>query len=131
MTLPPPKDTQPNEPKTVCLELAEMYLATSFGALWSFVRCKSNKRWIWLALCKHTRQVVVCVVGGRGVATCRYLWQAIPEVSKQGSCFTDFGTLTKPSSLMNTTRLLAKTLSHRSHRAVLQHYQAAACAVCP
>ena len=58
--------------------------------MWSFVRCKANKRWIWLALCKRTRQVVACVVGGRGVATCRYLWQAVPTVFKQGICFTDF-----------------------------------------
>ena len=74
--------------------------------LWSFVRCKANKRWIWLALCKQTRQVagattpdvagattpdvVACVVGGRGVATCRRLWRNIPEVYKQGIVFSDF-----------------------------------------
>ena len=66
-----------------------MYPATSFGALWSFVRQKANKRLIWLALCKQTRQVVACVIGGRGISTCRYLWQAIPSVFKQGICFTD------------------------------------------
>ena len=74
--------------------------------LWSFVRCKANKRWIWLALCKQTRQVagattpdvagattpdvVVCVVGGRGVATCRRLWRNIPDPYKQGIVFSDF-----------------------------------------
>ena len=29
-------------------------------------------------------------MGGRGIATCRQLWQAIPDVFKQGVCFTDF-----------------------------------------
>lgn len=58
--------------------------------LWSFVRYKANKRWVWLALCKQTRQVVARVIGGRGTATCRHLWQTIPAVFKQGVCFTDF-----------------------------------------
>lgn len=58
--------------------------------MWSFVRLKRNRRWIWLALCKHTRQVVACVIGGRGIATCRQLWNAIPKAFKQGICFSDF-----------------------------------------
>ncbi len=54
------------------------------------MRCKQNQRWIWLALCKGTRQVVACVIGGRGEATCKLLWNAIPESYKQGVCYTDF-----------------------------------------
>ncbi len=62
-TLPPLKDTLlvPKEPQAICLELDEM---------WSFVRQRANKRWVWLALCKQTKQVVACVIGGRGIATC-------------------------------------------------------------
>jgi transposase-like protein len=33
--------------------------------LWSFVLKKSNKRWIWMALCRRTRQVVAYYVGDR------------------------------------------------------------------
>ena len=58
--------------------------------MWSFVRRKANKRWVWLALCKQTRQIVACVIGGRGVATCHRLWNNIPETYKQGIVFTDF-----------------------------------------
>lgn len=72
---------EPEQPQSVELELDEM---------WSFVRHKGNKRWIWLALCKQTRQVVACVIGGRGVATCRKLWSNIPESYKQGTIFSDF-----------------------------------------
>lgn len=54
------------------------------------MRQRANKRWVWLALCKQTRQVVACVVGGRGIASCPQLWRAIPEDYKQGTCFTDF-----------------------------------------
>ncbi len=67
-----------------------MYPATSFGALWSFVGCKRNKRWVWLAVCKQTKQVVACVIGGRGIDTCRKLWSNIPESYKQSIVFSDF-----------------------------------------
>jgi hypothetical protein len=46
--------------------------------LWWLVGDKKNKRWVWLALCKQTRQVVACAVGSRGEATCERLWQAVP-----------------------------------------------------
>lgn len=45
---------------------------------------------MWLALCTATRQVVACVIGGRGETTCKQLWKTIPEPYKQGVCFTDF-----------------------------------------
>lgn len=54
------------------------------------MRQKADKRWVWLALCSATKQVVACVIGGRGVATCRQLWKAVPAAFKQGICFTDF-----------------------------------------
>lgn len=58
--------------------------------MWSLVRDKAHKRWLCLALCKSTRQMTACVIDGRGIATCRQLWKAIPEAFKQGMCFTDF-----------------------------------------
>ena len=54
------------------------------------MRCKRNKRWIWIALCKQTRQVIACVIGGRGVATYRRLWRNVPEAYKQGIIFSEF-----------------------------------------
>lgn len=83
LSLPALKDTllEPAEPGRVELELDE---------LWSFVGHKGNKRWVWLALCKATRQVVACVIGGRGEATCKRLWQAIPESYRRGVVYTDF-----------------------------------------
>ncbi len=72
---------EPVAPEAVELELDE---------LWSFVRHKQNRRWVWLALCKRTRQVVACVIGGRGEATCKLLWNAVPESYKQGVCYSDF-----------------------------------------
>jgi IS1 family transposase len=58
--------------------------------LWSFVLKKARKRWVWLALCRQTRQVVAFVVGDRSAQTCRQLWEAIPEAFRGAHCYTDF-----------------------------------------
>ena len=58
--------------------------------LWSFVGKKADKRWVWIALVRHTRQVVAYVIGGRGELTCRRLWDRIPESYKGGRCYSDF-----------------------------------------
>jgi hypothetical protein len=46
--------------------------------LWTFVYQRDNERWLWTALCRRTRQIVVFVIGDRSAATCRRWWQAIP-----------------------------------------------------
>lgn len=56
--------------------------------LWSFVKRRKNKRWIWLALCRRTlcrrtRQIVAFAIGCRGKKTCRRLWNAIPAGYKE------------------------------------------------
>jgi insertion element IS1 protein InsB len=51
---------------------------------------KANQRWIWLAVCRRTRQVVAYAVGDRGEATCRLLWERVPVLYRRGLLFTDF-----------------------------------------
>jgi IS1 family transposase len=46
----------PSEDETPILELDE---------LWSYVQKKSNKQWVWTALCRKTRQIVAFFVGDR------------------------------------------------------------------
>ncbi len=58
--------------------------------LWSFVCRKSEKVWVWLALCRESRQVVAFVMGDRSRATCERLWKAIPEGYKRATCYSDF-----------------------------------------
>lgn len=58
--------------------------------LWSFVYRKSEKVWVWLALCRETRQVVAFVMGDRSRATCKRLWEAIPQSYKGSICYSDF-----------------------------------------
>lgn len=84
MTLPELSETlvepEPRGPSATILELDE---------LWSCVRKRSNKRWIWIALCRATRQVVASVVGYRSRATCEKLWQQIPAVYCSAHCYSD------------------------------------------
>jgi len=58
--------------------------------LWSFVLKKSNKRWVWIALCRRTRQVVAYFIGDRSETSCRELWKRIPESYRQCCSFSDF-----------------------------------------
>lgn len=58
--------------------------------LWSFVAKKINKCWVWIALCKRTRQVVSWVIGGRDEERCQALWNLIPSAYKQSVIYSDF-----------------------------------------
>jgi len=58
--------------------------------LHSFVLKRSNNIWIWIALCRKTRQVIARAVGDRSEKTCQELWNNIPEEYCKGHCFTDF-----------------------------------------
>jgi insertion element IS1 protein InsB len=70
-----------SNPASTILELDE---------LWSFVTKKTTQAWIWIALCRQTRQVVAYAIGDRSQSTCRRLWEAIPAAYRAGHCFTDF-----------------------------------------
>jgi IS1 family transposase len=74
-------EADPCDPAATELELDE---------LWSFVLKKTRKRWIWIALSRHTRQVVAYFIGDRSEQSCRQLWARIPEPYRQGHCYTDF-----------------------------------------
>ena len=58
--------------------------------LWSFVIRKVNQAWLWLALCRRTRQVIAYAIGDRSCKTCQCLWDAIPVAYRAAHCFHDF-----------------------------------------
>lgn len=58
--------------------------------LWSYVGNKKNQVWLWVALCRRTRQIVAWHHGPRSMASCRALWNKIPPAYKTSLCFTDF-----------------------------------------
>ena len=71
----------PEDAASTILELDE---------LWSFVLKKAHQVWVWIALCRKTRQVVGYALGNRSRQTGHQLWESIPSTYRQGHCFTDF-----------------------------------------
>ncbi len=57
--------------------------------LWSFVGKKQQKRWLWVALCRRTRQIVSFYIGRRDTASCRQLWRGIPAEYRACRCVSD------------------------------------------
>ena len=75
-TLLPAPSSQKKEGGHILLELDE---------LWSFVGRKADKRWVWIALARHTRRVLAYdVIGDRSERSCRRSWERIPESYKGG-----------------------------------------------
>ena len=64
--------------------------AIEIDEVWSFVRRKGKRAWVWIALSFQSRQVLAMVVGDRSARTCRKLWERIPEAYRPLTCFTDF-----------------------------------------
>jgi len=58
--------------------------------VWSFVKRRSAKRWLWIALCRRTRQVVAYVIGNRSQDSCRTRWAAIAESYQHAHSDSDF-----------------------------------------
>jgi len=79
--LPPLEDTLLEAQPDDVLELDE---------LWSFVFRKDNQRWVWVALCRRTRQVVAYYIGDRSEKSCLELWKRVPKKYKACKTFSDF-----------------------------------------
>jgi IS1 family transposase len=99
-------EPDPHDPEATLLELDEA---------WSFVLKKTNKAWIWIALCRKTRQVVAYALGDRSKQTCQKLWDSIPEAYRRGHCYTDFweayqAVIRSASSIQQSARKQVKPL---------------------
>ena len=58
--------------------------------VWSFVKRRKNKKWLWVALCRRTKQVVAYVLGDRSESSCKELWNKIPDSYKKLHTYSDF-----------------------------------------
>lgn len=58
--------------------------------LWTFAGSKANDLWLWIALCRRTRQVVSWTLGPRDWWRCRELRDGIPEAYARCPTFSDF-----------------------------------------
>ncbi|MGZ9166379.1 MAG: IS1 family transposase [Anaerolineales bacterium] len=57
--------------------------------MWSFVREQWQKCWIWIAMCRRTRQIIAYAIGDRSQMTCQLLWDRIPASYKGCQSFSD------------------------------------------
>lgn len=57
--------------------------------LWSFVGSKQQERWLWLALCRRTRQVVAYWLGDRSENSAIHLWRRLPDDYRACASFSD------------------------------------------
>lgn len=58
--------------------------------LWSFVYEKVNKQWLWIALCRRTKEVVAFFLGDRSEKSCQQLWDLVPQNYKHSITYSDF-----------------------------------------
>lgn len=55
--------------------------------MWSFVKKKANKQWIWIAMDAKTRQIIAFHVGDRSRESAKALWANIPLVYREQATF--------------------------------------------
>jgi insertion element IS1 protein InsB len=108
--LPPLRET------LVKLNMDEGALPTlELDELWSFVVKKGSQAWIWVAMCRETRQVVGYVTGDRTEGTCRKLWQSIAEEYRKGKCYSDFWEAYRAVIPQEQHRAVGKDSGETSH----------------
>ncbi len=76
---------------------------------------KGQKRWLWTAMCRRTRQIVAFVIGDRSKATCLRLWTAIPDAYKHCHTFSDFWRAYREVFPAETHRCVGKETGETAH----------------
>lgn len=97
------------------LETAKANDVLELDELWSFVFRKSDKRWIWIALCRRTRQVVAYFIGDRSEQSCRELWKRIPASYKKCCSYSDFWEAYQNVFSSHTHQCVGKESGETSH----------------
>lgn len=75
------------QPRTPNRRIKLLRLEAEADELWSFVRKRSNKQWVWLAFDPETRQVLAFYVGDRSRHSARQLWKRIPRAYREQATF--------------------------------------------
>ena len=58
--------------------------------LWSFVQKKTQEGWLWVALCRRTRQVVAYTIGDRSQEGAMSLREHVPLDYRRRATRSDF-----------------------------------------
>ena len=82
-----PDDLNLAPPKHLDGRVTLLRLEAEADDMWSFVGCKANKQWVWLAIDVESKQIIAFYVGDRSRRSARKLWQRIPALYQQHATF--------------------------------------------
>ena len=83
--------------------------------LWSFVGSKADVRWVWIALCRQTRQIIAFLVGDRSAESARALRERIPPDDRCRATRSDFWLAYEEVFPRRTHRLCGKAERQTNH----------------
>ena len=83
--------------------------------LWSFVGSKANVRWVWVALCRQTRQIVAYFVGDRSAESARALRERLPPEYRCRATRSDFWLAYEEVFPRRTHRMCGKAEGQANH----------------
>lgn len=75
--------------------LSHPWMIRSLMTCWNWMNSgplsgQKNKGWVWIALCRRTRQIVSYFIGGRSEEDCWRLWSWFPPDHRHCATFSDF-----------------------------------------
>ena len=83
--------------------------------LWSFVQSKTQECWLWIALCRRTRQVVAYTVGDRSQESALSLREHVPESYRRRATRSDFWLAYAAAFPQRTHRFCGKEEGETNH----------------
>ena len=102
-------------PLSTTLLPAEAGDVLELDELWSFVGAKANARWVWIALCRQTRQIVAYFVGDRSADSARALRERIPPDYRRRATRSDWWLAYDEVFLRRTHRSCGKEEGETCH----------------
>ena len=83
--------------------------------LWSFVAKKSQECWLWLALCRRTRQIVAYTIGDRSQEGAMSLHEHLPLDYRRRATRSDFWLAYEAAFPQRTHRFCGKEEGETNH----------------
>ena len=90
--------------------------------MWSFVGCKDNKQWLWLAKDRdrdrdrNTKEIIGVYLGNRDRKSAKRLWNFLPGVYRQCAvCYTDFWSAYETIIPTKRDRAVSKETGQTNH----------------
>ena len=83
--------------------------------LWSFVQSKTQECWLWVALCRRTRQIVAYTVGDRSQQAAMSLREQVPDDYRCRATRSDFWLAYEGAFPARTHRFCGKEEGETNH----------------